>query len=130
MIWLGFNKGLEAQKNRSREAANVDAGDWIIVNESNETTRFLGYKQLEAEASIIKYRKVVAKKRTVFEVVLDQTPFYAESGGQVGDQGVLVSENETLHVLDTKKENNLVVHFVAEEPKHPEKKFLAKVDAT
>ena len=123
----GFEKGLAAQKERSRKAAAKDATDWIELLPSTET-EFVGYQTLEAKSKIVKYRTVKTKKRTIYEIVLDKTPFYAESGGQVGDSGVLVSDKETLHVLDTKKENNLIVHIVTEEPKHPEEEFLAKVD--
>ena len=125
----GFTKGLEQQKNRSRKAAEVDAGDWVIVNHAISDSVFVGYDTLEAESRILKYRKVSAKKKTVFEIILDKTPFYAESGGQVGDRGVLISGGEKLQVIDTKKENNLAVHIVLEEPKNPEAIYLAKVDA-
>ncbi len=123
----GFSKGLDAQKNRSRKAAEVDAGDWIMMNANEVNTEFVGYDYLEADSRILKYRKVVAKKKTVYEIVLDKTPFYAESGGQVGDVGELISTNETLHIIDTKKENNLTVHISAEEPKNPDALFHAKV---
>ncbi len=123
----GFEKGLQAQKERSRKAAAKETTDWIELLPGVET-EFVGYTTLETRAKIVKYRKVESKKKTVYEVVLDKTPFYAESGGQVGDTGVLISDEETLHVLDTKKENNLIVHIVKEEPKAPEKEFVAKVD--
>ena len=125
----GFSKGLAAQKDRSRKAATVDAEDWTIVSASETNPEFVGYDSLEAESRIIKYRKVSAKKRTVFEVILDKTPFYAESGGQVGDRGVLSHGDETLQVIDTKKENNLSVHIITTEPKNPKAIYLAKVDA-
>jgi len=124
----GFSKGLTAQKNRSRKAAQVDAGDWTFLYDGEPKIVFVGYEELECEAKILQYRKVTTKNKTVFEVVLDRTPFYAESGGQVGDKGVLISSHETLHVLDTKKEHNLIVHVVKEEPKQPGSVFLARVD--
>lgn len=125
----GFDKGLAAQKNRSRKAAEVDAGDWVIVNGDESDPGFVGYDQLESESRIFKYRKVSAKKKTIYEVILDQTPFYAESGGQAGDKGVLISGDETLQVIDTKKENNLHVHLVTEEPKNLNSVYLAIVDS-
>jgi len=124
----GFEKGLQQQKERSRKAAAKDAEDWIEVLPGVESV-FVGYNTLETQSRIIKYRKVVTKKKTVYEVVLDKTPFYAESGGQVGDTGEIVSESQTLHVTDTKKENNLIVHFVAEEPASVGLVFKAKVNA-
>ena len=123
-----FNKGLEAQKSRSRKAAVVDAGDWISVSADAKETVFVGYQQLEAAARLVKYRKVVSKKKSIYEVILDQTPFYAESGGQIGDKGVLTNAVETLHVIDTKKENNQIVHQVLEEPKNFAAGYTAKVD--
>ncbi len=123
----GFQKGLEVQKNRSRSAASRESGDWIVLSEQTRTL-FTGYDHLQEEVHVIKFRQVVAKKKTVFEVVLDKTPFYAESGGQAGDSGTLQSEFETLHVVDTKKENNLWVHLCTEEPTHPEALFIARID--
>lgn len=124
----GFQKGLEAQKKRSRKAAEKSAHDWIELIPGAPVTKFLGYQQLECEARVVKYRKVTRKKKTMFEVILDQTPFYAESGGQVGDSGVLISDGQVLHVQDTLKENNLFVHMVAEEPRDPKAVLQAKVD--
>ena len=123
----GFNKGLDAQKSRSRKAAEIEAGDWVIINGEDIKTEFVGYDYLEADSRILKYRKVVSKKKAVFEIVLDRTPFYAESGGQVGDVGELKSTDETLHIIDTKKENNLTIHIAAEAPKNPKAQFRAKV---
>lgn len=124
----GFEKGLQQQKERSRKAAAKETDDWIELM-PNVESEFVGYDILECEAQIVKYRKVVTKKKTVFEVVLNRTPFYAESGGQVGDVGVLMADKQTLHVIDTKKENNLTVHFVAEEPTSVDAVYTAKVDA-
>ncbi len=123
----GFEKGLQLQKERSRKAAAKDTEDWIELF-PGVTSEFVGYDTLETKSRIVKYRKVVTKKKTIFEVVLDKTPFYAESGGQVGDTGVLVSEHETLTVVDTKKENNLIVHFVTKEPENTEAMLTAKVN--
>ncbi len=125
----GFAKGLNEQKQRSRNAAAVETGDWIEMDNTENSEGFVGYHQLNVEVKIIKYRKVTSKKRTNYEVVLNKTPFYAESGGQVGDKGLLVSIHETLHVVDTKKENNLIVHYVNELPARPDAVFEAKVDA-
>jgi alanyl-tRNA synthetase len=131
--WLvdmdGFNKGLAQQKTRSRQAAVVDAEDWVVLDELAGETKFLGYDQLSAEVKIVKYRKVTAKKKTQFEVVLDQTPFYAESGGQVGDMGHLELNDKKFLVLDTKKVNNLSVHICPELPEDSGQVFIAVVDA-
>lgn len=127
----GFQKELEQQKNRSRAATAVDTGDWNIVEgrKAEEGGRiFVGYKQLESEVKIIQYRKVKAKGKEQFQIVLDQTPFYAESGGQVGDTGVLESVNERLIVTDTKKENGIIIHFTDKLPEDFSKTFIAKVD--
>ena len=125
----GFQKGLESQKKRSRKAAEKSSDDWIVLMADAPETEFVGYTQLQCDARIVRYRKVSRKKETFYEVVLDKTPFYAESGGQTGDTGLLVSEAETLHVVDVKKENNLWVHYVKEEPQYPKTVYRAKVDA-
>lgn len=129
----GFQKELEKQKNRSREATAVDTGDWVEVESSkskvqSQDIEFVGYSNLECESKIIKYRKVKAKGKEQFQIVLDKTPFYAESGGQVGDTGVLESANEKINVTDTKKENGIIIHFVDKLPENFSQTFIAKVN--
>ncbi|WP_075352291.1 alanine--tRNA ligase [Algoriphagus marinus] len=123
----GFAAEMEAQKNRSRAASESETGDWVMVHQ-DEGVEFIGYDFLKADSNIIKYRVISDKKGDRYQVVLDKTPFYAESGGQVGDTGWLVSEVEKIRVVDTKKENDLIVHFVEKLPEHPEKQFSAEVD--
>jgi len=112
----GFEKALSEQKARSRAATAIDTGDWVIVKDE-DTTEFTGYDETETIAHIIKYRKVTAKGKEQYQIVLDKTPFYAESGGQVGDTGEFVfPDGEVINVTDTKKENALIVHFVDKLP--------------
>lgn len=125
----GFTVEMEKQKNRSRAAAEQETGDWVMVNK-DEGVEFIGYDFLESESKIIKYRQISDKKGDRFQLVLDRTPFYAESGGQVGDQGYLISDGEKIKVLDTKKENDLTVHFVDRLPTDPSGTFISKVNAT
>lgn len=122
----GFNEEMQKQKQRARNAAQVELGDWVEVNPGNET--FVGWDTTEHECHITRYRSVAQKKKTHFELVLDVTPFYAEMGGQVGDQGKLVSEFETIEIKDTKRENNLALHIIDKLPQHPEATFKAVVD--
>jgi alanyl-tRNA synthetase len=124
----GFSRGLEAQKNRSRKAAEVDTDDWVIVKKGKDETKFLGYETLEAKTNILKYRKIKTKKKEYYQIVLNQTPFYAESGGQVGDRGVLVNEGEKVFVEDTQKENDLIIHISSRLPTSLNADFIAKVD--
>ena len=124
----GFDVCMQAQKNRARNAAEVKMGDWVYVGEGGTESEFVGYDYTEHPTHIIKYREVQQKKRTAYEVILDKTPFYGEMGGEVGDSGVLVSENEEIKVLDTKKENGVAIHIVDKLPSQPEAEFMACVD--
>ena len=121
-----FNREMQQQKQRARNAAVVENEDWTILFEGEQ--QFVGYDYSEYECKIMRYRKVNQKKRSFYELVLDYTPFYGEMGGQVGDQGVLVSEDETIEVIDTKRENNQSIHIVKELPKNPTAHFMACVD--
>lgn len=125
----GFVEEMEKQKARSRAASEQETGDWNFVHEDSGV-EFIGYESLEASVQIIKYRVISDKKGDRFQLVLDKTPFYAESGGQIGDTGWLVSKDEKIRVIDTKKENDLIVHLVEKLPENPKLKFLAKVDPT
>ena len=122
----GFNVEMEKQKARARNAAAVENGDWEVLREGEQ--KFQGYDYSEYECHILRYRKVTQKKQSFYELVLDNTPFYGEMGGQVGDCGVLVSENETVEIIDTKRENNQSIHIVKQLPKDPAADFMACVD--
>ncbi|KWW28913.1 MAG: alanyl-tRNA synthetase [bacterium P3] len=123
----GFRRGLDTQKQRSRAAAQTENGDWVELQPGVEQ-RFVGYDTLQAEVNIVRYRRVKTKDKEFYQLVLDSTPFYGESGGQVGDRGTLTSADEVVTIVDTKKENNLIVHIAAKLPEHPEVSFKAEVD--
>ena len=122
----GFDAEMQQQKERARNAAATETGDWVVLAEGDTT--FHGWDYTEYGCRILKYRQVQQKKQTYFELVLDNTPFYAEMGGQVGDTGVLINEEETVEIFDTKRENNLPIHLTKALPKHPEAEFMACVD--
>ena len=122
----GFDEEMAKQKARARNAAAVENGDWEVVHEGEQA--FVGYDYTEHTTHILRYRKVTQKKNTFYELVLDFTPFYGEMGGQVGDQGVLVNDDETIEVLDTKRENNQSIHIVKALPKNLQAEFMACVD--
>ena len=125
----GFNAEMSQQKNRSRKDAASETGDWIILNDAARTV-FIGYDFLEAETVVLKYREQKVKDRKVFQLVLGKTPFYAESGGQVGDKGALDFSGEKISVLDTKKENDLIIHYVNKLPAKINGSVSANVDST
>lgn len=121
-----FDAEMQKQKERARNAAAVENGDWIELAEGEQ--EFVGYDYTEYECHILRYRKVTQKKNTFYELVLDHTPFYGEMGGQVGDRGVLVSENETVEIIDTKRENGQSIHIVKKLPENMTADFMACVD--
>ncbi len=123
----GFDQALEAQKERSRSAGSIESADWVTVHEGNEQ-EFVGYDEYESEARLMRYRKVKAKKKESYQIVLDRTPFYAESGGQVGDKGVMIIDGSEVPVFDTKKENDLIVHSVLKLPEITDGKVVAKIN--
>lgn len=124
----GFEAAMQEQKNRSRAASEVSTDDWTVLVQGNTET-FVGYDQTENEVKITRYRKVDSKKEGVlYQIVLDSTPFYPEGGGQVGDKGMLTSANEAIEIIDTKKENNLILHMAKKLPQNVNATFVAKVD--
>jgi len=124
----GFDTELAEQKRRGQEDGATSTEDWIEISPLNGDVEFVGYDQLETEVKISSFRKTIQKKKEIFQIVLDKTPFYSEGGGQVGDKGQLISDTETLQIFDTKKENNLVVHFTDKAPLNPNANFKAIVN--
>jgi alanyl-tRNA synthetase len=124
---MGFEAELQKQKDRSRAATKLETEDWVILADGDSV--FIGYDELECDTRILKYRKIKAKGKESYQLVLSQTPFYAESGGQVGDTGRLLSANDTVVITDTRKENNLVVHFTDALPEKVEGTFTARVES-
>ena len=123
----GFEKEMQIQKNRSRAATALDTEDWQIVNEGN-SKGFVGYDHLETTTKVLRYRKVKGKGKELFQIVLDTTPFYAESGGQIGDSGLLEIKGNSIKIIDTKKENDLIIHFAEEIDADLSGEVVAKVD--
>ena len=122
-----FNEEMNKQKERARNAASVETGDWVTVNEGEPS--FVGYDELEADTKILRYRQIKQKKDTLYQIVIEKTPFYAEMGGQVGDTGYLEVDGEKISIIDTKKENDLSVHLAKKMPANPAGKVKAVVDA-
>ncbi len=122
-----FDAEMKKQKERARNAAAVETGDWVVVRDGEQ--RFVGYDKTEAETSILRYRKVKQKGKEYYQIILSETPFYAEMGGQVGDRGTLTSESgEVIEIFDTKRENNIGVHLSHKLPSDPSESFVAKID--
>ena len=121
-----FDAEMAKQKERARNAASIEASDWVIVNEGE--SEFVGYDEAETETKILKYRKVKQKNNEYYQIVLEKTPFYAEMGGQVGDTGILSFGSETIEITDTKRENNLAIHISKKMPSNPSETVFAKIN--
>lgn len=125
---IGFNEELTKQKDRSRAATAIETDDWVQVHQ-DAPTKFIGYDEQTAPIELIKYRKVTQKQKTFYQLVFNQTPFYPEGGGQVGDTGFIVNDAESIAIFDTKKENNLIIHLAEKLPAHPASSFVAKINS-
>jgi alanyl-tRNA synthetase len=130
----GFNVCLKEQKDRSRAATSIDTDDWVYTEfgktiQGETETEFIGYDQFECEAKIVRFRRVKTKNKESFNIVLNKTPFYSESGGQVGDTGILENINERVVIYDTKKENGVIIHFTDKLPEKTEALFTARIDS-
>jgi alanyl-tRNA synthetase len=123
----GFQQALQVQRTRSQQAAAVVQGDWQVVNKVAKPT-FVGYDHLETSVKIVRYRTIQEKGKSIYQLVLDQTPFYAEGGGQIGDTGKLITAEEEIVILDTQKENELMIHYAQTLPKNLQATFHAVVD--
>jgi alanyl-tRNA synthetase len=124
---IAFDKELQIQKDRSRAATAIETADWVQVN-PDVTTAFIGYDITSVDVQIIKYRKVSQKQKDFYQLVLNQTPFYPEGGGQVGDKGILRNESSTISIFDTKKENNLIIHLTEKIPSNVSGNFTAEIN--
>ena len=122
-----FNKAMSEQKERSKQAGKVEKGDWVVLID-DEVEEFVGYNTLETEVKITRYRKIISNDVEQYQLVFNITPFYPEGGGQVGDTGLVKSQNDSVKVVDTKKENKLIVHFADELPNDASTTFIAQVD--
>ena len=122
-----FQAEMDMQKKRSKKAAETESGDWTVLATDN-TEEFVGYEWLSTDVKITRYRKVVSKKHELYHLVFNLTPFYAESGGQIGDRGIIENEKEKVEVIDTRKENELIIHVVKKLPEDPSATFTAKVN--
>ncbi|MGM0650096.1 MAG: alanine--tRNA ligase, partial [Bacteroidota bacterium] len=122
-----FNEAMKKQKDRAREDAKKDTGDWVVLHD-DDVEEFIGYDQLESEVIITRYREIKQKKHSLYQLVFNITPFYAESGGQVGDRGYIANDKERIDILDTQKENNVIVHISKKLPQKPDSGFIARVD--